>query len=572
MMLRCYTGKDMKGQVTSGIVHLSIMKRARSFLTNPLILTATLCAIQLALFLWLTMHPFSISPEGRTYYPLRGQGSYGSYIRQSMEGAWKTYNPFTTRPNSAVYIHLFYVIVGKIGALLSLDPVTTTMGTRVVAGILLFFATCWFIRVVIPKKLHLLAILCTLGIQTGPVLSNLHTWESIISAKPAIFSYYPQELVLRHFSLPHHVCSEVFGLLLLGNIFLYAKQSTSLRIVTIGALAIVGTLVMPVYNSMLVCAVFSAWVLWSLRHGDTKKIPLLLAFITLLIMLVGLFTKGQMNSSYPLKDFNLDEKRWVTDSEVLINYFFSVLLFIPVVSSFLVILPFIWKRLQAPIRLLITLSISWIVVPVLLIPLTHFTLFPFANFRLVDGYMYVPIGILTAIAIDELANMFKKRWIAYASIIVMLLVSLGLTINYTKQLLDEQNIIWTNVYILDEEWDAVRFLGTVPKQSNIFVIKYFGEIIPVYATVRTFLGESPGMVDWDEKYMIASSFYSGNMTDDEAKALLLRENISYVYWGIDEKGFLKTNTFYPNVLTPVFQNRSVSIFRYSKSVNRAPAN
>ncbi len=91
-------------------------------------------------------------------------------------------------------------------------------------------------------------------------------------------------------------------------------------------------------------------------------------------------------------------------------------------------------------------------------------------------------------------------------------------------------------------------------------MKYFGEIIPAYATVRTFLGETPGALDWDERYFEAVRFYSGLLTDSQARDILLRENISYVYWGQDEKEFFKTTALYPNILVPVFQNPAVTIF------------
>jgi len=99
------------------------------------------------------------------------------------------------------------------------------------------------------------------------------------------------------------------------------------------------------------------------------------------------------------------------------------------------------------------------------------------------------------------------------------------------------------------------------EKSGIMVMKYVGEIIPVYASIRVFLGETPGAIDWDERYYEAVRFYSGQLTDSEAQDLLRHEDISYVYLGQDEKKFLETPAFYPNVLVPVFQNPAVTIFK-----------
>jgi uncharacterized membrane protein len=59
-------------------------------------------------------------------------------------------------------------------------------------------------------------------------------------------------------------------------------------------------------------------------------------------------------------------------------------------------------------------------------------------------------------------------------------------------------------------------------------------------------------------------FYSGQLTDADAKTLLGREGISYVYWGTDEKKFFNAPAFYPDVLVPVFQNPAVTVFTIKK--------
>ncbi len=520
---------------------------------KPLVLTVILFILQLGLFLWITLRPFSISPQGSSYYVLHGQSAYTAYIRESKEGAWKVTNPYTTRPNPPIYAHLFYVFLGKIAAVFSFDTIATSMVTHVVAGLILFLATYWCIGKILPANLQTLAVLFTLGLEPGPLVSEIKNIASLAFARPVIFSFFPQEVVLRHFGLPHHVLAEALGLLILGNVFLFVKRASWQRLAGIALLTVAGTLIMPVYNSILMLTVGIAWFVWSLIHGHIKKnLP---AFITIFVCFgaAALFIKLQMDTSFMWKNYSLDEKRWVTDGDIVINYLSSLVLYLPAIV-------FLWATLlRRSWHLMVVLFTTWIVGPLLYIPLTHMSLFPFANFRLVDGYSYVPAGILAAMGISEISRLSGKT-IAKFAVILMLAASLFLTVSYTRKTFEDQQRIYTNVYLLREEWDAIRFLSTIPRHSGVMVMKYVGEIIPAYDSVRVFLGETPGALDWQERYDIAVRFYSGLLTDSEARTILRQENISYVYWGQDEKVFSKTPTLYPNVLIPVFQNPAVTIF------------
>lgn len=524
-------------------------------------LTIILFLAQLGLFLWITLRPFSISPPGRTYYILRGQGAYTAFIRQAKEGAWALYNPYTTRPTPTLYTQLLYVFLGKIATIFSLDPVFTYMIARIVAGFILFVATYWFVSAIVPKHAQFVALLFALGIEPAPLITSIKNISTITGAPPAIFSYFPQEVALRHFGLPHHVLAEALGLLLLGNIFLYVKKQSWQHLIIIGLLTIVGTFLMPAYNCVIVLTVLVAWTVWAVIRHDIKRIIPPFAIIIISVAVVGLFTKIQMDSGHPWKDFNLDEKRWVTDSELLKNYLSSLLLYLPAFVALLATLPRVWRQLDRQVKLVVIVLIAWVIGPLLYIPLTHLSFFPFANFRLVDGYAYVPMGILSALGLYWLAGTVKKRWIIKTGAIIMVLVSLLFTVSYTKQAFADQQRVWSNVYPFNNEWMAMRYLSTVPRKSGVLVMQHFGEIIPSYATVRVFLGETPGQIDWQDRHNEAVTFFSGTFSDIDAKTMLQRENISYVWWGAEEKELLTTGSLYPDVLSPIFETPEITIFK-----------
>jgi phosphoglycerol transferase MdoB-like AlkP superfamily enzyme len=76
---------------------------------------------------------------------------------------------------------------------------------------------------ILPSNLQTLRFFTPGG--TRPLVSEIKNIASLIMARPVIFSFFPQEVVLRHFGLPHHVLAEAMGLLLLANVFLFVKKS-----------------------------------------------------------------------------------------------------------------------------------------------------------------------------------------------------------------------------------------------------------------------------------------------------------------------------------------------------------
>jgi len=208
---------------------------------------------------------------------------------------------------------------------------------------------------------------------------------------------------------------------------------------------------------------------------------------------------------------------------------------------------------------------AWVLIPVALIPLSSYSWFPFANFRIMDGYNYVPMGILATLGFSTLVGSIKKpslaRLIGGIVLTAVIFTYLFLTYVYTKRAFAEQSGLWTNVYIASDHWRAFVFLETVPKKSGVMVMNHFGEIIPDFASVRTFIGTTPGFTRWAELYGIATCFYSGEMTDEEAESTLLNEDISYVYYSDEEKYYNRTGTLYPNLLTPVFTTPGVVVYK-----------
>jgi hypothetical protein len=545
---------------------MHFFERTVSFITKPLILLHLILMIQGGLFLWTTIHPYTMNTPNRTYLIVRGHLLYSSYIRQSKEGAWSMINPHTTRPSPRAYAHLFFVFLGKIAAIFNIDPIAMYMASRVIAAIVLFWSTYWFIRIILPKSLHALAILFILALEPGPVLNAL-TWNPAFW-KASIFSYYPQVVAYRHFGLPHHTMGEAIGLLLLGMFILAVRKPTPKRLIALAILAVCDTIVLPPYPIILLLTVFAPWGLYSLLTRSWRRFVVPFAVAVLAIGAVGLFTKHELSKGYPWKDFNLDEKRWVTNPEVLINYLSTLVLYIPFIAFLWASALRLWKQWDHNLRTTIIIMTSWVILPPLLVPISSQPWFPLANFRLMDGYNFAPAGVLAVLGLSYVIVRIKKRALAnfISGFLIMGIVvsSSFLTFLYTRQAFFEQTGLWSNVYLGNGHYKAFQFLNTVPKGSGVMVMNHFGEIIPDFASVRTFIGSTPGFVNWGELYSVATTFYTGQLTDSQAAELLKREDISYVYYSDEEVYYNTTGTLYPNLLTPVFELPGVTIYKVNK--------
>ena len=88
---------------------------------------------------------------------------------------------------------------------------------------------------------------------------------------------------------------------------------------------------------------------------------------------------------------------------------------------------------------------------------------------------------------------------------------------------------------------------------------YMGEIIPAFASVRVFLGGPHGFSDWQERRTLTEEFYSGQMK--QPKEFLIKNDVSFVYYGVDERELNKTGSLYPELLDAIFENPDVTIYR-----------
>lgn len=516
--------------------------------------------VYLSLWAFVTTQPNRIAPPTHRYTILGKNFFYPSMILQGRDGAWGIIDTHTIRPVQRIYVHTYFILLGKIAKLCSLNPVAMYQIARVAGGMLFFAALYRLIILLVPPAYRLFALLFSVGVETGPLISSIAgSWTSW---QPSFDNQITYE---RFFGLPHHITGEALGLLLLAELFLSVRRPTMARAFLIGALTLATAIILPSYIAIVGLTVMTVWFVWAGVRGDLARIFPPFFLTGSIYAAVALVMHREFSKGLPWTVSAIAEKSWWETGTLLAQYSSSLLLYAPWIILCWGIAILRWRKINAHLQWLILTMSAWVVFPFFLIPLAKTSWFPLANFRLVDATQYVPAGIVASLGLGLFVETLpgNVRRVTRMGLSILLLVSsLLLTTHYTRQTLERQKTLWSNIYPLASTWDVITTLHTyVEKGSGVLVREYVGEILPAFANVRVFIGGPHGFPDWPERQQLAILFFSGRMSDADTRSFLLRENISYVFYGPDEKAVNETGSLYPTVLVPVLSTESVVLYR-----------
>jgi hypothetical protein len=532
----------------------SNMRKVFSYVRSPLGIFFVLLISQLVLYVITTYRPFIIAPPGYSYTAMGNFYSYPNFILQAKDGSWDTFDLGTTRPTTHVRAQLFFVMLGKIAALFNIHQIAMYRIAQMTGGIAVFIVSYWLIRKLLPKYMHASAIFFVLGLEIGPLL-NAIAGQKLINW-PA--SFISQVSFQRHFGLPHHNWAEAFGLMLFGALYYAISQPTILRLLILALIAFTATITLPSYVITMMLALGPIFLLWGFIKNNFRKTILPLFIASIVIVLTGLFVRAEFARGLPWSTFSMTEKTWWKNNDQIVYYLSSFTLYYPFFLLAIAGAISSWRTWHSSIRFAFLFSLTWILVPLVCIPVSTASWFPIANFRLTDGYQYFPAGILAVIGFYQI-----QKKIRVFLIVPIVAASISLTYVFTANIWSSQTALWSNIYPATSTMDAIEHVSTLPKYSGILVREYAGNIMAAYADVRIFLG-AYHFPDFWERSAIAQTFFSGTLSDEAARATLHDNDISYVFYGPDERSWNTTGTLYPNVLKPIYTTATVTIFARKK--------
>jgi hypothetical protein len=168
--------------------------------------------------------------------------------------------------------------------------------------------------------------------------------------------------------------------------------------------------------------------------------------------------------------------------------------------------------------------------------------------------LFYPLVMLTLIKARNLFNITVRKMIILTLIIFLPLTALFV---FSKRIQVAGSYdSWTYMPV-----GIVEGLEALDKidEGNVFASYELSNKVPAFTNNKVFFGAIAQAKDPEERYNEISLFYSGRMTDVEAKNLLMKNNIKYILYG---PGAAKLGGHLYPFLKLIYRNNTIRIYTY----------
>lgn len=508
---------------------------------------------------------------------------YLSKMIQGARGGWLVFEKFTTEPHDPSLLQIFYLLLGKIGALSGFSLIFTYHFSRILFGVLWFWGGYLFIKFCFVQSQTLRKLAFLLFVFSG----NIPKLVTDQAGYGLMFLGKKWELYLAGWShmnpvtrpafVPHWNAGHFLTAMTLIFLYKWQKEANAGRKIRMAIIA----------------------GIFGLLSGFILPPTLI---ISLVILSLGLLF-NIINSIFSGKGMG---KFWINLATSLPFYFLSL---IPLMYNVWITQFYPWKALVEGDMLITRYSFNYPeyiwglgstgvlgILGALLVLLTKNTKLHFASFwvlgtfgliilfdkflvwhnqtRFVQVGIELPLAILTVYFLNYFL-IFVKKWrnsILTTVVIFLLLpmvlvwtIGTSLQIDFIKQkLLGAYPAMMMGpfvVYPSGDIWEALKFLDQEKDQKNVFSGPAFGNYLGAYTGKFAYIGHGAQTVAYyQEKLPNVEKFYKGKMTTEEIEAVFNKHRIGYVVFGPEEKSWgdkLPNN----DMLEPVFQKKEMTIYK-----------
>lgn len=478
---------------------------------------------------------------------------YLSRIKEGQEGKWLVTEKYYNRPHAPSLFQIFYLYMGKLGGLFHLSAPVIYHTARIILGFILLFLIGKYLTHLFPGWWSVIAYLLVVTTGSWPILvklGNFYRFSTYWGGWSVIDS------LQRISFIPHVLLGQIFLVLFVWKFTSLPRKITSLIIWCLLGL-IAGIIFPPVL--ITVYAIFLVMAVLERKISFPKILFILISFPALLYAQVMF----KIEPWKALAMFDIQHRSILPYTEYALALG-PVLplglagLFLALVRKEKKFFPFI----------------SWILALGLLFAV--FERVPQQSpTRFTQMLINVPLGVLATYFFYELWRIAGRlKGIIVITMITVIILGLSVMVSMAGWLTDQ--VRWKAqgtwlypvgvqlVYPLKDFMDGIEFLRLNTKTNDV-VLAYeaAGNYIPAYAGNFVYLGHA-NTPDEDGKLKIAARFFSGKMSEEEAKEFLKKENIKYIYFGPQERelgGVNDLSAVYA-FITSVHSNSRVTLYKF----------
>lgn len=484
---------------------------------------------------------------------------YLSAITQGQAGNWLYQDAYTSEPTTPGIFYIFYVFVGKATSLFKLSPSYAYHLATILSAELFILATFFLAYQFLGKRLAFWGGFFALLSTSSP-----HLLLDRTSAFPFGIN---MDVLDRIYNIPHYLFAEA---LLLSSICLtiYYLRKRRLRYAVYASIVIsIGGVVFPAILLPIVFALPLAVSVLLIRNSVLSNkfvFNLKPTWGIIIILLTASFSalsiKLQERMGFPWNiwaPYNM--ARWNQYEPNFNLYLFFSFGILPIIS-----LPALVKILRSKSVEYIFICL-WAYLPFLLLPFVN--IFQIPKLRLVQEAPFVPWGILAAITIFKIVP--KNKSLLKALLVIIFLATtlpvsftlLARKVEFAKNELIDDVRTW-HIFIPNQEIKAIDFIKRNIKKGSIMLSdQRVGNITPAFAPVVSYFGHQALTKDFSLKQKAVELFFSQTFGSGQAREFLTSNNISYVYYGLNEKALGQERPLGYNFLKSIYQSEGIEIYQ-----------
>lgn len=490
---------------------------------------------------------------------------YLSKIRQGLEGRSSVVDKYDNHPqDKGIFLVMIYLISGKIGSVFKLNPTLTYHLLRVFTSVI-WISMIIFINIYFLKKISLVNLGVVLSFLTAsfPVFYQFNNQLWI-----TFYMNWWQELdILKRISfIPHDTLNYIF--ISIFTILLSQTDKNKKYFITLCILLFLSVFIQPSAAILFLiswCLYHLIKIIWS---GSLNKDNILSIIeqtvLIFIVVLIPLLYIKIVTSAYPWKalmDFH--------DNPLVFNIKDYILALGPIFFTGIAggLLVLIKKR-----REMLGLA-TWILGASIAIILFKF--FPYQSLRFIQTANHIPLAILSVYLLQELWKSGKKIIKIIIVIMVMMIIINGLAQAYFSlksqiQFINQRALATLPLvpyppqvmYPLNDFYNGLKWLEKNTDHQTVLLAKITASnYIPAYSGNFVYVGHVAETPHYDDRIKKTDEFFSGNLSDEQALKFLKTENISYIFYGPQEKenSFKDINIY--SFLLPVYQTPLVTIYK-----------